>query len=279
MRDLKNRVAAVTGAASGIGRSLAIHLSNEGCHVAMADINRDGLNETRSLIENKGVKISCHLVDIGQRDRIIQWLEDVLKEHGQVDLLFNNAGVGLGGLLEEVSIDEFKWLMDINFWGVVNGSMIFLPELKKRPEAYIVNISSVHGLFTNPGVGPYCSSKFAIRGFTLTLSQELKDTPIKVVCVHPGGIYTNIARNARVAAAATEAIDRDEAQREFDRTIARTTADKAAKIILRGVKKNKTRILVGPDAYIFDFCARLAPVTWQKIMAWIFRRKEESGDE
>jgi len=169
MRDLKNRVAAVTGAASGIGRSLAIHLSNGGCHVAMADINQDGLNETRALIMNQGVKISCHMVDVGNRDQVIQWLEEVLKEHGQVDLLFNNAGVGLGGLLEEISIDEFKWLMDINFWGVVNGSMIFLPELKKRPEACIVNISSVHGLFTNPGVGPYCSSKFAIRGFTLTL--------------------------------------------------------------------------------------------------------------
>ena len=120
-------------------------------------------------------------------------------------------------------------------------------------------------------MGPYCSSKFAIRGFTLTLSQELKDTPVKVACVHPGGIYTNIVRNTRVAAAATEAMDREEAQREFDRTIARTTADKAAKIILRGVKKNKTRILVGPDAYIFDCCARLAPVTWQKIIAAIFR--------
>jgi NAD(P)-dependent dehydrogenase (short-subunit alcohol dehydrogenase family) len=276
MKDLANKVAAVTGAASGIGRSLAVNLANEGCHVALSDINEDGLNETRDMIRNEGVKVTVHRLDVSSREQVTQYANDIIQQHGQVDIVINNAGTGLAGQLEEISIDEFQWLMGINFWGVVYGSMVFLPELKKRPEAYIVNVSSVHGLFTNPGVGPYCSSKFAVKGFTLTLCQELKDTPVRVACVHPGGIYTNIVRNSRIAAAADDAIDREEAQGEFDKSIARTTADQAAKIILRGIRKNKTRILVGRDAYVFDFFSRFAPVTWQKLMAWVFRPKEET---
>lgn len=275
MKDLTNKVAAVTGAASGIGRCLALNLANQGCNVAIADINEDGLKETAEMIESKAVKVTTHLVDVANRDQVYQFAKDVVEDHGQIDIVMNNAGTGLMGSLEEVTFEEFEWLMRINFWGVVYGSMTFLPYLKQQPEAHIVNVSSVHGLFTNPGVGPYCSSKFAVRGFTMTLCQELKGTSVRVSCVHPGGIYTNIVRNVRIAAAAKPELSLEEAQEEFDRGIARTSSDKAARIIIRGMKKNKTRILVGYDAYVFDFFSRLTPVIWQKLMSLMIRKQEE----
>ena len=275
MKNLRNRVAAVTGAASGIGRGLALNLAYEGCHLALADIDDDGLKETAVMIDNEGVNVSTHPVDVAVKKQVYQFAEDVVKKHNQVDIIINNAGTGLVGSLEEVSIDEFTWLMGINFWGVVYGSIAFLPFLKKQPESHIVNVSSVHGLFTNPGVGPYCSSKFAVKGFTLTLCQELKDTSVRVSCVHPGGIYTSIVRNARVAEAVNLEQSLEDNQEEFDSKIARTTADKAARIIIRGIRKNRTRILVGYDAHLFDFFSRFMPVTWQKLMGMMVRKQEE----
>ncbi|MBW1710960.1 MAG: SDR family oxidoreductase, partial [Deltaproteobacteria bacterium] len=197
MQNLKDKVAAVTGAASGIGRMLAVNLAKEGCEVAIADLDQAGLEETANMIDDKKIKVSTHLVDVANRDQVYQFADDVQTQHNRVDIIINNAGVGLSETLEDVKYEDFDWLLGINLWGVIYGSKAFLPYLKQRPEANIVNISSVHGLFTNRNVGPYCTSKFAVRGFTLALTQELKNTSVKVSCVHPGGIKTNIVRNTR----------------------------------------------------------------------------------
>jgi len=215
---------------------------------------------------NNAVKIATEVVNAADRDHVYAFAENVVSQHGCVDIVINNAGVSLRGTIEEVSDEEFEWLMGINFWGVVYGSKAFLPYLKQQSEANLVNISSVHGLFTNPGVGPYCSSKFGIRGFTMALCQELKDTSVKVSCVHPGGIKTNIVKNSRDAAGSIPEKSLEEAQEDFDKTIARISADKAAKIIIRGIRKDKARILVGSDATVFDFMTRYFPSYWQKFM-------------
>jgi NAD(P)-dependent dehydrogenase (short-subunit alcohol dehydrogenase family) len=265
MKNLRDRVAVITGAASGIGRALAINLADEGCHVAIADINRDGLKETAALIGNKEVRVTTHRVDVSKRDQVYKFAASVVKKHGSVDIVINNAGAGLGGMLEEVNYEEFEWLMGINFWGVVYSSMAFLPHLKQREEANLVNVSSVHGIFTNPGVGPYCSSKFAVRGFTQVLCQELRDSSVRVSCVHPGGIKTNIVRNARIAKGHVPEKSPEENQEDFDKFIARTSSEKAARIIIRGIRKNKSCIMVGRDAHIYSLLTRLFPVTWQRI--------------
>jgi NAD(P)-dependent dehydrogenase (short-subunit alcohol dehydrogenase family) len=269
MKDLNNKVAVVTGAASGIGRALAVELAGEGCHLAISDINPTGLADTATMIKNSGITVTTHTVDVADREQVYEFAEDVVKDHHRVDIVINNAGTSLGGSLEEVSAEEFEWLMGINFWGVVHGSMAFLPLLKQQPEANLVNISSVHGLFTNPGVGPYCSSKFAVKGFTQALCQEMKQTPVVVSSVHPGGIRTNIVRNSRVAENAVPEKSREEAQVNFDKFIGRTSSEEAARIIIRGIKKDKVRILVGTDAYFFDLASRLFPVTWQRLMGWL----------
>jgi len=269
MENLKGKTVVVTGAASGIGQYLALNLADEGCHLALSDINGEGLEETSALIKGDHIRLTRHVVDSGNREQVYGFAEDAAGKHGSVDIVINNAGTALDGRLEEVSIEEFEWIMGINFWGVVHGSMAFLPYLKQRTWAHISNISSVHGLFTNPGVGPYCSSKFAVRGFTMALSQELRGTEVSVSCVHPGGIRTGIVRNSRVAASVIPEQTRDEAQENFDRLIGRTSADEAAKIIIKGIKKNKKRILVGKDAYMFDFISRFSPVLWQRIMGWL----------
>ena len=266
MKQFKEKVAVITGAASGIGRCLVLNLAAEGCHLAISDINAEELQETMAMVENKSIQITSCVVDVADRQQVFGFADQVMADHKRVDLVINNAGTAMFGSLAEVSLDEFEWLMGINFWGVVYGSMAFLPHLQSRPEANLVNISSVHGLFTNPGCGPYCSSKFAVSGFTQTLCQEMKDSSVTVSCVHPGGIRTGIVFNRRIAEKSVEEQTPAEAQEDFDKALGKTSADEAAKIILRGIKKNKTRILVGRDAYIYDFLARFVPATWQKIM-------------
>jgi len=276
MKNLENKTAVITGAASGIGRHLAFNLATEGCALALSDTDYTGLLETASMIDDLATRITTHKVDAGNRDQTYGFAADVMSEHGAVDIVINNAGTGIAGRLEEVSFEEFSWLMNTNFWGVVNGSLAFLPFLRRQNEAHIVNISSVHGLFTNPGVGPYCSSKFAVRGFTMALAQELRETTVRVSCVHPGGIRTNIVRNARIAERSTPDMTSEEAQAHFDQTLGRTSAKKAARIIIKGIKKNKARILVGRDAYVFDLGARFFPNTWQRLMGrlpdWLAKR-------
>ena len=267
MKEFKNAVAAITGAASGIGRCLAINLAKEGCGLALADIDPEGLNQTADMIKDNGVKITTHVLDVADREQVYGFADDVVAEHGKVNLVVNNAAVGLAETLEDVTYEDLNWLLGINLWGVIYGSKAFLPYLKQQPEGHIVNISSVNGFFTNRNNGPYCTSKFAVRGFTLTLCQELKDSTVRVSCVHPGGIKTNIVRNARFIKASDPELSHAEAVEHFDKRIAWTSADKAARIIVKGIKKNKTRILVGFDAYIYDLLTRLFPGMWQKLVA------------
>ena len=266
MNEFKYKVAVITGAASGIGRSLAMNLARKGCYLAIVDVDIQGLKKTAEIIENMHAKTLTEIVDVADQEQVYDFAEKVVKEYGQVDLVINNAGVALRGTLEEVSYEEFEWLMGINFWGVVYGSKAFLPYLKQQEEAHLVNVASVQGIFTNPGVGPYSSSKFGIRGFTMALCQELRGTSVKVSCVYPGGIKTNIVLNARDAVNAMPEKTNEEAHEVFTKSIAGTSADKAAKKIIRGIKKNKSRILIGSDAYVFDMMARLFPVYWQKFM-------------
>jgi NAD(P)-dependent dehydrogenase (short-subunit alcohol dehydrogenase family) len=272
---LTGQVAAITGAASGIGRYLAVNLAGEGCPVAIADVDQEGLNETARMLDESPVKVSIHAVDVANREQMHKFAEDVVAQHGKANIIVNNAGVGLATSLEEVSYEDFEWLLGINLWGVIYGTKAFLPYLKQQPEGHIVNISSVHGLFTNPGVGPYCTSKFAVRGFSQVLRQELKDTSVSVSCVHPGGIDTNIVLNTRFPLSDNPGKDREEANRDFNKYIVRTSADKAARIIISGIKKKKKRILVGYDAHVFAFLERMFPNAWQTLMGKLMKEPGE----
>jgi short-subunit dehydrogenase len=259
MKILKNKTAAVTGAASGIGRMLAVNMAKEGCNLALADVNAPGLQETAKLVGDQ-VKVTTHIVDVSRREQVFQYADEAAGRHGGVDLIINNAGVALGDFLETVPMEDFEWLMGTNFWGVVYGSMAFLPYLKKRPEGHIVNISSINGIIPNPNNGPYCAAKFAVKGYTETLAQEMHGTNIHVSCVHPGGIKTNIARNGRVNRAMF-GLTKEKAANLYEEKLFKTTADDAAKIIISGVKRNKRRILVGADAKFLDLLTRFFPVT------------------
>ena len=267
MKNLKDKVAGITGAASGIGRALALNLADEGCHLAISDINESGLKETADMVRSKGknVRVTTHKVDTAKREQVKQYADEAVKAHGAVHIIINNAGVVVVETLDDVSYDDFEWLMSINLWGVIYGCKEFLPYLKQQDCANIVNISSVNGIFTNPNNGPYCTAKFAVRGFTETLAQELAGTHIKVSCVHPGGIKTNIANNAKFYKASDPSMAKEESLAVFNRVMASTTADKAAKIIINGIKKDKARIMVGRDAYVLDWLKRLFPVGFQKL--------------
>ncbi len=259
MKNLANKVAAVTGAASGIGRALAVNLAAEGCHLALADIDETGLKGTAESVGTK-VKVSTHRVDVSDRRQVYHFAEETIRFHDGVDMIINNAGVALGDFLETVPMEDFEWLMGINFWGVVYGTMAFLPFLKKQPEGHVVNISSINGILTNPNNGPYCSAKFAVKGYTEALAQEMHGTTIRVSCVHPGGIKTNIARNTRFNRA-MYSLGRENSIRLYEEELFKTTSDDAAKIIIHGIKRNKRRIMVGTDAKVIDLITRLFPVT------------------
>lgn len=263
MKQLQNKVAAITGAASGIGRMLAAGLAKERCHLAISDIDEKGLSETQKMIGDS-VTVSTHRVDVSRQEDVLRFAEEAASHHGGVDLIFNNAGVSLGDFLETVPLEDFKWLMGIDFWGVVHGTMAFLPLLKKRPEGHIINISSINGILPNPNNGPYCAAKFAVKGYTETLYQEMMGTKIHVSCVHPGGIKTNIGRNARVNRT-LYGITKDSAVELYDKELFKTTAEQAANIIISGVKRNERRIMVGNDAKVLDILTRLFP----KIMVWV----------
>ena len=273
MKNLNGSVAAVTGAGSGIGRGLAMNLAKEGCSLALADIDEEGLKQTADqvaeLMGGNGLKVTTHMVDVADREQVYCFADDVVGAHEKVNIIINNAGVGVAETLEDLTYEDFDWLLGINLWGVIYGSKAFLPYLKQQSEGHIVNISSVNGLATNRNNGPYCTSKFAVRGFSLTLCQELKDTGVRVSCVHPGGIETNIVRNTRFIKASDPDMQHDEVTEYFDTKMARTSADKAARIIIKGIKKNKSRILVGFDAHIIDILQRMFPEMFQRLAGMI----------
>ena len=270
MKILENKTAAVTGAASGLGRMLAVNLAGEGCHLALADIDAPGLQETAKLIGGR-VDVTTHVVDVSRREQVFQFADEAAERHGGVDLIINNAGTVLGDFLESVPLEDFEWLMGVNFWGVVYGTMAFLPYLKKRPEGHVVNISSIYGIIPSPGNGLYCTSKFAVRGYTKTLIQEMQGTPIRVSIVYPGGIKTSIARNARINRTMFE-LPEEKVRQIYEEKIFRLTADKAAKIIISSIRRNKKRIRVGADAKALDWLMRLFPVATLTVCVLLTRR-------
>jgi len=271
MSFLSDGVAVVTGAGSGIGRALAQQLNAAGSALALADLDAQGLAETVASLTNKNAPVSTHIIDVSEESRVKSFSEEVLAKHGRATLLINNAGVALGGTFEEISLDDFRWLMGINFWGTVYGVRYFLPILKKEPRAHIVNLSSVFGIIAPAGQSAYSTSKFAVRGFTEALRHELAGTTVSVSPVHPGGIRTAIAARARIGANAPKE-GRDEAVAQFAR-LARTTPEAAAERILRGVERREARILIGSDATQIDIIQRLRPATYWKMLS---RRMEKT---
>lgn len=268
MKSFVGRVAAITGAASGIGRALAEELAHRGAHLALSDIDEAGLAETVRRCEGIGVKVTSQLLDVADRSGVHEWAEQVVAEHGAVNMIFNNAGVALGATVGAMSYEDFEWLMNINFWGVVHGTKAFLPHLKESGEGHVVNMSSVFGLLGIPSQSAYNAAKFGVRGFTDALRMELEIEACGVSCttVHPGGIKTNIARNARIDASAAALAGGPEAARaNFDR-VAVTSAAKAARQILAAVERDRRRALIGPDAKLIDLLARLPAALYQRVL-------------
>lgn len=268
MKDLTGRVAAVTGAASGIGAALADELARRGTHLALADVDATGLADTVGRCEGRGVKVTSRVLDVADRDAVFAWADEVVADHGRVHLVVNNAGVALGATVEGMSYDDFEWLMNINFWGVVHGTKAFLPHLKAAGEGHVVNLSSVFGLISVPSQSAYNAAKFGVRGFTDALRMELELEGCGVSCttVHPGGIRTNIARNARVDPSSTALSGTsDELGANFDR-VARTSPQQAARRILAAVEADRRRLLIGPDAVVIDLLSRLPAGLYQRIL-------------
>lgn len=272
MKQLNGKTTAITGAGSGIGRALALKLAEEGCGLAISDIDEKSLAETASLLSRYPVKTTTHIVDVADRQQVYRYADDAAERHGRIDMIINNAGVAVVDSVAGISYENFEWLMGINFWGVVYGTKAFLPHLLKQPEGHVVNISSINGIVTWPNHSPYCSAKFAVKAFTEVLLQEMDGTSIRVSCVHPGGIKTNIARNSRFVEAANKNLNSEKSIRIFEEKMAHITADKAAEIIVGGIKKNKRRIMVGVDAYLMDWLTRFFPVSFVKLMGFLTKK-------
>jgi short-subunit dehydrogenase len=267
MTAIKGAATAVTGAASGIGRALAIELAARGSNLALADRDEAGLASVKAEIGSK-VKVSTHRLDVSEPAQITGFAEAAIAAHPTLNIVVNNAGVALLGQFHEIDQAQMEWLFNINFWGVVHGCRAFLPHLATRGEALIVNVSSILGIVATPGQTAYAAAKFAVRGFSESLRHELQaaKSPVRVSIVHPGGISTNIARNSRMGSLVTDNARRAETIERFDQ-LAKTTPEVAALRIAEGIEKNKPRILIGGDARFLDILQRLRPATYWAVLA------------
>tara|TARA_X000001036_G_scaffold98950_1_gene91960 strand:- start:93 stop:956 length:864 start_codon:yes stop_codon:yes gene_type:complete len=274
VKNFSDKVALITGAGSGIGRSLALELATSGCSLALVDWNKDSLEETKELVRKKNISASSHPFDIRDREKIATLPQEVLEFHKQIDMVINNAGVSVVGTVEEVDDNDWNWGLDILLNSVIQMTTVFLPHLKQRPEAAIVNVSSIFGLFSVPRQSIYNVGKFGVKAFTESLSLELKvsNSSVEAYCVFPGHIGTNIYNSSRFKSFEPEtffgrAPTKEEAMVAF-KNDAPTSPDKAAKVILKNIRKKNNRILIGFDAHFYDITSRLFPNHFLKII-WI----------
>ena len=265
MAYVNDKVAALTGAGSGIGRALALQLNNDGCELFLSDISPASLKTTLALLPRQDVPADGQVLDVADKTSVYAWAEKIAEAKGHVDIVINNAGVALISNVEDNRYEDFEWLMGINFWGVVYGTQAFLPLLRQSQQGHLVNISSVFGLFSVPTQSVYNASKFAVRGYTEALRQEMEGSNIHVCCVHPGGIKTNIARAAHSEDSDVNANERDT---EFQK-LARTSPEKAAGTIIAAIEKHKKRLLIGMDARFFSVMCRLFPVRYPRILGLV----------
>ena len=265
MTDLKNRVAVITGAGSGIGRALAYDLARRGAKLAISDVDASGLAETAKQVRVIGARVHETRLDVTDRAAVLSYADEVAAEFGVVNIVINNAGIAFSGDIEKMSFEQIERVMDVDFWGVVNGTKAFLPHLIASGDGHVVNISSLFGLMSMPSQGAYNAAKFAVRGFTEALREEMliNGHPVRVTCVHPGGIKTAIARNA----GAVDGEDPAALAEFFDNKLAKTTPDRAAKTILRAVIGNRPRSVVGLDAKLLDLLVRITGPGYQRLVA------------
>jgi butyryl-CoA dehydrogenase len=273
MKDFAGKVVAITGAGSGLGRALAVEFAQRGAHLDLSDIDADGLAATAARCERAEVDTTA--VDVADRAAVTAWADDVATRYERVNVIVNNAGVTVAATAERVTVEDFEWLMGINFWGVVHGTQAFLPHLKASGDGHVVNISSVFGLVSIPAQSTYNAAKFAVRGFSdaLRMELEIERADVSVTTIHPGGIRTGIARNARLDPSFSQVGgDVSTFGDEFDR-VARTTPERAARQIIRAVERNRRRALIGPDAKVFDLVSRLPAGVYQRMLVADGRRR------
>lgn len=274
MNSFNDKVAAITGAGSGIGRALALQLASEGCALALSDINQANVDETAQMASAHNVKVTTACVDVSNREQMLAWAQRVVADHGRVNMIFNNAGVAHASSIEGSTFEDYEWIVGINFWGVVNGTKAFLPLLKQSGDGHIINLSSVFGLFAQPGMSSYNATKYAVRGFTESLRMELDmmRCGVSATCVHPGGIRTNIALQTRLSTSMNELLGTDkDFRRNFHNLALKQTPQKAARVILNGVRKNKRRVLIGSDAMSSDLLVRILPAAYQYFVVRVMR--------
>jgi NAD(P)-dependent dehydrogenase (short-subunit alcohol dehydrogenase family) len=274
MRTVTDKVVVVTGAGSGMGRELALRAARGGALLAVSDWNAAGLAETVDLVKGTGARqVRSDVVDVSDRAAMGEWAEAVVGQLGRVNMVVNNAGVTATGHFEEMSYDDFDWIVGVNFMGVVHGTKEFLPHLIASGDGALVNISSLFGLMSVPGQSAYNATKYAVRGFTEAIREEMlvSGHPVTVTCVHPGGVRTGISRNGRKTAGQ----DADALDALFERRLARMTPDKAARIILDGALAGRARVLVGIDAHVLHHFARLSGSRYQDVVAKVYDRVAE----
>ncbi|OUS93761.1 SDR family oxidoreductase [Rhodococcus sp. NCIMB 12038] len=270
MSEFAGKVVVITGAGSGIGRALALDLARRGARLAISDMDTVGLAETARQAETLGAEVKADHLDVTQREAVLAYADEVRAHFGKINQVYNNAGIAYHGEFEKSEFKDIEKIMDVDFWGVVNGTKAFLPHLIASGDGHVVNVSSLFGLLSMPGQSAYNSAKFAVRGFTESLRQEMliAKHPVKVTCVHPGGIKTAIARNAT----AGPGEDLDTFAKFFDQKLARTTPEAAAETIVTGVRKGKARVLIGADAKFLDAWVRLVGPSYQRVVAFVAGR-------
>ena len=279
MTAISGSAAAVTGAASGIGRALALELAARGCDLALADRDEAGLQQVAAEIARDGKrKVSTHRLDVAEPGQIQEFAAAATSAHPSLNIVINNAGVALLGQFSEIDQAQMDWLFNINFWGTVHGTRAFLPHLARQPAAHIVNLSSIFGIIAPPGQTAYCAAKFAVRGFSESLRHELAmaNSSVRLSVVHPGGVSTNIARNSRTGTGVTDNARRAQAIDRFD-AVAKTTPAAAALRIIQGIEKNQPRILIGNDARFMDLLQRFRPATYWAVLAKRIEKMMNAG--